>query len=109
MINKITNDWITGDLLVVTRSHYFVKGNPDSVWPDVFERIACNEYDNYTTVETPTEVPIGTVVMALDPKPELGKYAVIRVLYDNGVWVANSNFIQKKQSCIIVNQEKSLS
>lgn len=100
MIKRPSNDWIAGDLLKVTRDHFFSKGDPKGVWPEVFlkEGPIC---------DTPFEIPIGTVIMALDDKPPAGQKAYIRVLHDDGVWVANSNNVTR-ESCTIAKQEKFL-
>lgn len=109
MKNNNKHDWVTGDLLKVVREHYFVKADADGVWPDVFSK----ETHEYFRKTTEGLIKPGTVVMALDSKPPAGSPAVIRVLYNNSVWVANSNYVTNskyvtKELCITANQEKCL-
>lgn len=101
----MANDWIPGDLLKVTKEHCFAKGNPEGIWPDVFCKTS-NSNQNEELIHT-DEIPCGTVVMALDLKPRAGHRAYVRVLYEDGVWVANSNLVVREQ-CTTDTQEKCL-
>lgn len=103
MMKRLANDWVAGDLLKVTREHYFAKGDPEGVWPEIFLRKETTK----TVEDTPSEIPIGTVIMALDAKPSSGQPAFVRVLYNDGVWVANSNYIMR-EPCTTVKPEKYL-
>jgi len=100
MINKRLNDWVAGDLVKITREHYLSKGDPDGVWPKVFFKT-----ESGSCIESNSTIPAGTVLMALDSKPQDGDQALIRVLYEGEVWVANSNNVAR-ESCIGAKQEK---
>jgi len=80
---KNTYEWAKGDLVKVTRGHPVCKADPDGVWPDVFLK------NNDCTVE----IPHGAVIIAFDDMPLSGQRAVVRVLYDDSIWVANSNYL----------------
>lgn len=103
MKNNNKHDWVTGDLLKIVRQHCFVQGDPDGIWPNVFKKAEVESVERRIS----SLVKPGTVVMALDNKPSAGQPAVIRVLYNNSVWVANSNYVTK-EICITANQEKCL-
>lgn len=102
MNKRRPNDWVAGDLVKVVRDHYLTKGDPDGVWPEVFFRM-----ENGSCVESNSIVPAGTVMMALDSKPPCGEQALVRVLYEGGVWVANSNNVAR-ESCTTAKPEKCL-
>lgn len=102
MMKRLVNDWVAGDLLKVTREHYFAKGDPEGVWPDIFLRKEAIK----VAVDTPDET-IGTAIMALDAKPFYEQPAFVRAFYNNGVWIANSNYIMR-ESCTTVKPEKYL-
>jgi hypothetical protein len=91
MIYVNHNDWSKGDLVRVTRSHSLLKGNPDGIWPDILVtpiKTSKNERD------TRADIFNDMVVIALDDMPNAGSYAIVRILYNDSVWVANSNYLQ---------------
>lgn len=83
------NDWAKGDLLKVTVAHYFAKGDTDATWPEVFQR---NDSGLIVSAEP---IPEGAIVMAIDSCPFPGARALIRVMHEDGIWVANSNRVQR--------------
>jgi len=85
MSNRRNGDWIQGDLLKVTREHTLEKGNLDGVWPDIFL------YKNISSDDPKLSIARDIVVIALDPCPSSGQRAMVRVIHQDGVWVANSN------------------
>ena len=103
-MDRLSDDWVTWDLLKIVRNHYPVKGKADGVWPEVFE-ILVNEEGQTTLIESSEVIRAGTVVMALDAKPSAGQKAVVRVLHNDGVWVVNSNYVVRKP-CTTAKQEK---
>jgi hypothetical protein len=80
-------DWSKGDLVKITKSHSLLKGDPDGIWPDIFVK---RTKENTVQIEISAE----SVVIALDDMPLLGASAIVRIIYDDNVWVANSNYIQ---------------
>lgn len=101
-MKRLENDWIAGDLLKVTREHYFAKGDPDGIWPDIFLKESPE-----LTPGTSRKIPFGVIVMALDAKPSSGQRSFVRVLYNDGVWVINSNYVIR-ETCITAKPEKCL-
>lgn len=95
MIYVNHNDWSKGDLVRVTRSHSLLKGNPEGIWPDVFIP-ATKTNQNERNVNT--DIFNDMVVVVLDDMPNAGSYAIVRIIYNDSVWVANSNYLQPVHS-----------
>lgn len=89
MSNKNRYDWVQGDLLKVTREHTLEKGNSEGIWPDVFLS------KNISSDDPKLQIARDTVVIALDPCPASGQRAFVRVIHEDGVWVANSNCVAR--------------
>lgn len=88
----MAGDWVKGDLLRVVRSHSFAKGIAGEAPGryDIFYHGPDGKF-----IITRNEIPEGVIVMAIDSCPASGKSSAIRVMHENGVWVANSNFVQR--------------
>jgi len=95
---------VEGDLLKITHTHEIQQANKNGIWPKIF-------LENLITFQQ--VIAENKIVLAIDPKPRVGKPAIIRVIHDGKIWVINSNFVErvwpgeqkKKTPCIIVNPE----
>jgi len=86
----MAGDWAEGDLLKVVRCHYFAKGDMNGVHPKVFLKD-----EDEQLISSTDEISEGSVVMACEPCPSAGARAFVRVIHEDGVWVANSNYVQR--------------
>jgi hypothetical protein len=91
---KVDHKWNTGDLLVVVKTHTIARATYDKNLFDCILRTSENGLFKEDTIEE------GTTVIALDPCPEGGKLAMVRVLYKDKIWVLNSNYVVSEQNVI---------
>lgn len=85
--------WKKGDLLTCIKKHVILRAS----------------YGQDLTVCNPTDLTDNIVVMALDDRPDAGQRALVRIIHDGNVWLANSNYLRlcntRRQPCSTAKQE----
>lgn len=90
MFNDNPNsEWDVGDLLIVLRKHTVCRATLEKTRSNCFLKTETGK-----NLEE-TDIPSGTVVMALETQPISGQLALVRVLHDGNIWVLNSNFVKQ--------------
>jgi hypothetical protein len=82
--------WEAGDLLTVVREHVAFKAE----FSGKEHRFDCFLYDNEGK-NKPINVPLSAVVMALEPPPDPGHLAYVRVIHEGNICVVNSNYVKR--------------
>lgn len=80
--------WKKGDLLTCVKRHVILRASLDR---DLTKCILLTQEEKPVAQ---TDLTDNTVVMALDDQPDAGQRALVRIIHDGNVWLANSNYFR---------------